>query len=191
MEIYLIRHTSPGVPKGTYYGHTDVPLANTFARDIEAVKAKLPSQFGAIVTSPLTRCVTLARELNSNIFRTDDRIVEMSLGEWEMRSHEEIGADVLDRWMNNFVDTPPPAGESFRHLYGRVVPFYEELLRSDFDTVAVVTHGGVIRSILNYVLGIPLERSFSYDIDHGSVTMLDLYTVTGAPNAAKVKYVNR
>lgn len=30
MDIYLVRHTSVDVPKGYTYGHTDVPLRNTF-----------------------------------------------------------------------------------------------------------------------------------------------------------------
>ena len=30
MDIVLIRHTSVGVPKGTCYGWSDVPVADTF-----------------------------------------------------------------------------------------------------------------------------------------------------------------
>jgi alpha-ribazole phosphatase len=186
MDVYLIRHTTPQVEKGTYYGQCDIALAHTYEQDIYEVRAKLPERLGAVYSSPLTRCVTLARELPTNYFRTDERLMEMSLGDWEMKRWDEIDAKALEHWTNHFDTTAPPNGESFEQLYARVVPFFESLIASDYASVGVVTHGGVIRSILNYLLQIPLKKSFAYELDYGSVTLIDLHSTW-----AKVKYVNR
>ena len=41
MEVILIRHTSVDVPKGTCYGHTDVPVAATFEQEAEVTRQNL------------------------------------------------------------------------------------------------------------------------------------------------------
>ena len=61
MKLYIARHTSVDVPQGTCYGHTDVPLRNTFNEEAEAVKQKLDGlHFDKVYTSPLSRCIRLA-----------------------------------------------------------------------------------------------------------------------------------
>lgn len=187
MEIYLIRHTTPDVEKGTYYGQTDLALAASYEQDIRITRSKLPKDFGAIYSSPLTRCRTLARELKSSFFQTDDRLKEMNLGDWEMKRWDEIDPGPLENWTNNFDVVGPPNGESFQQLSDRVIPFFQEIVDSDFATVALVTHGGVIRSIINHLLEIPLKKSFTYTLDYGSVSLLDL----PKPDLARVKYINR
>ena len=186
MEVYLIRHTTPEIEKGTYYGQTDISLAGTYEQDIRVTRAKLPEKFGAVYSSPLTRCLTLARELDTKFFKSDDRLMEMNLGDWEMKQWKDIDNEQLEHWTHNFDTTAPPNGESFQNLYDRVIPFFEELITSDFSTVGIVTHGGVIRSIINHILEIPLKKSFTYELDYGSVSLIDLHS-----DWAKVKYVNR
>jgi len=41
MEVVLIRHTSVDVPKGTCYGWSDVPVAETFEHEAAETKAQL------------------------------------------------------------------------------------------------------------------------------------------------------
>ena len=62
MEVVLIRHTSVAVPKGTCYGQTDVPVADTFEQEAAATRAVLGryGQFDAVFSSPLTRARLLA-----------------------------------------------------------------------------------------------------------------------------------
>lgn len=65
MEIYMIRHTSVGVPKGTCYGWTDVPVADTFEQEAAETKRNLESmlddnKLDIVFSSPLTRARKLA-----------------------------------------------------------------------------------------------------------------------------------
>ena len=61
MTLYLIRHTSVAVPRGTCYGWTDVPVSDTFETEASACKAKLSDvHVDRVYTSPLTRAKKLA-----------------------------------------------------------------------------------------------------------------------------------
>ena len=55
MDVVLIRHTSVGVPKGTCYGWSDVPVADTFEAEAAETKRNLgDTGFDAVFSSPLT-----------------------------------------------------------------------------------------------------------------------------------------
>lgn len=187
MEIYLIRHTTPDIVKGTYYGQTDVELPRSYEYDFDTLKKKIPRKFDAVFTSPLSRCRNFARELESNVFKSDDRLLEMNFGDWEMKLWNEIEKTSFEHWVNNFDVASAPNGESFQSLYDRVIEFYDnEVSHVDYEAVAIVTHGGVIRSIINHILNIPLKNAFGYELDFGSVTLIDKND-----DWAKVKYLNR
>jgi alpha-ribazole phosphatase len=59
MDIYLIRHTRTAAEAGLCYGQTDMALAESFADDMQEVRAKLPAIASdcPIFSSPLTRCL--------------------------------------------------------------------------------------------------------------------------------------
>ncbi len=187
MEIYLIRHTTPDIVKGTYYGQTDVQLPRSYEYDFDTLKKKIPRKFDAVFTSPLSRCRNFARELESNIFKSDDRLLEMNFGDWEMKLWNEIEKTSFEHWMNNFDTASAPNGESFQSLYDRVIDFYDNEvnscgLRSSGNCYAWWSY----RSIINHILEIPLKNAFSYELDFGSVTLIDKND-----GWSKVKYLNR
>ena len=49
-------------------------------------------------------------------------------------------------------DLPYPGGESATDVIRRAVPVMDEIARSGAETVAVVAHGGVIRSLVTHYL---------------------------------------
>ncbi len=62
MEVVMIRHTRVGVDKGTCYGWSDVPVAETFEQEAAVTKGNLDTfgEFDAVFSSPLTRALRLA-----------------------------------------------------------------------------------------------------------------------------------
>ena len=56
-------------------------------------------------------------------------------------------------------DLPYPGGESAADVVKRVLPVMDEILASGDRTVAVVTHGGVIRSMTAHYLGMELSKT--------------------------------
>ncbi len=188
MELYLVRHTTPQVASGVCYGHTELELCPDFHTELAAVQAKLahvaPNGF---YTSPLQRCRRLAEALPFGQALHDDRLKELHFGEWEMQPWEAIPRETLSHWGDNFVEMPPPGGESFRDLYRRVSDFFADCAaRHRGQQVVAVTHAGVIRSLLALALNLDLRHVPNFLLDFGGVTKL----VVAEPYV-KVAYVNR
>ncbi|ALG67087.1 alpha-ribazole phosphatase [Beggiatoa leptomitoformis] len=170
MDIYLIRHTTPAVLSGVCYGQSDIALADSFAEDVMLVKKKLTEldKDGVIISSPSGRCIQLAENLGGNVI-SDSRIMELNFGEWEMKNFNDINPEQLQKWTDDFVRIAPPRGESYQTLSARCQDFWNELIQQDYQQVSIVTHAGVIRALIALLLEIPLQKSFCFKVDYGSV----------------------
>ncbi|BFM42078.1 alpha-ribazole phosphatase [Flavobacterium sp. CFS9] len=172
MEIYLIRHTETTCEKGICYGQTDVDLAIPFEEIFKDIVSQLPH--GALLfSSPLKRCTILAEYIQNTIkpvsFITDDRLMEMNFGNWELKNWDTIPAEELNPWMEDFVTTQVPNGESFTALHERVGTFLQDSVSNQTGPVVIVSHAGVIRSILCHQSGLPLKDAFTNKVAFGQV----------------------
>ncbi len=169
MIIYLLRHTRPDVPEETFYGHTDIDLVHEDFR-VNAAKLKeiIPlNELDQIITSPLQRCEKLAHELaQKQPIEKDKRIMEMNFGDWEMRNWNTINREEIEKWMKNFVEARTPNGESHLDLYNRAKVFWDDLIQKDYDKVLVITHAGILRSLLAYILEMPVNKGFSVKLHY-------------------------
>ena len=176
MDIYLIRHTKTDTLKGLCYGQSDVGLAESFLEEAQQLQQKL-SELKAnrlVFSSPLIRCVKMAKMLSENV-TTDARLLELDFGDWEGRCFDDIDADVLQQWTDNFVLEAPPNGESFIDLCRRVGAFWDDLVNGinpATEQILIITHAGVIRALLAYILKLPLANAFQFRVDSGSVHKL-------------------
>jgi alpha-ribazole phosphatase len=181
-DIYLIRHTTPAVAKGLCYGQTDLGVTDSFAGEAVAIGRVLPADIAVVYSSPLQRCTRLAETLfPGHLLRRRDELMEIHCGEWEMRGWDELPPEEIDPWMADFVNVRIPGGESYVDLHRRVTACWEEVVRqasarggesrvSAIGPVAVVTHGGVIRSILSGISGVALADSFGrFGLHYSSV----------------------
>ena len=175
MKLTLIRHTSLQIAPGVCYGQTDVDVSVNFMQEVTATKKKLSdSTIDAVFCSPLQRCVKLANALELNHITHDDRLKELHFGDWEMQAWDDIPRERFDEWALNYAHLAPPNGETFAQLQARGVAFIDELLSQHHKKhVLVVTHGGMIRALLAYVLSMELKGLFRFNVDYGSVTQLD------------------
>ncbi len=175
MEVYLIRHTSVAVPKSICYGQTDVPLADTFLTEKEAVLKLLPDLTHAVVySSPAQRCTQLAGCI-SDAYQIHPHLQEIHFGNWEGRAWDEIPPEELNPWMENFVSVCPPNGESFQQLYTRSTQVLKQWQNTVSGPLILVTHAGVIRSLLCYSRQVPLQDAFQFAVDYGSVTKIHFF----------------
>ena len=146
MEVILIRHTSVAVAPGTCYGQTDVPVAETFEEEAAATRKEL-LRYGAIdkaYSSPLTRARKLAAYCGYADAETDQRLLEMNMGDWEMQRFDDISDPYVQEWYDNYLELPTPNGESFVMQRERVDSFLDELRSQPYQRVAVFAHGGVL-----------------------------------------------
>jgi alpha-ribazole phosphatase len=159
MEIYLIRHTTPLIEKGTCYGQADLDVTESFAAEASCIRSHIPEGIAEVYSSPLKRCRQLAEHLfPSHTIRFEERLKEINCGEWELKLWNEIDGVLLQSWMADFVNVGIPGGESYLDLYHRVSSWFDAL--PERKAVAIVAHGGVIRSILSHINGVALKDSF-------------------------------
>ncbi|HEX4408974.1 MAG TPA: histidine phosphatase family protein [Xanthobacteraceae bacterium] len=182
--LYYVRHGETDFNvEARLQGRSDIPLnphgrqqaANSGAllRDLFARDHKDPADL-AYVASPLKR----AREtmeilrgtlgLDPNTYAIDDRLVEISYGDWEGFTLPEIDARTpgvmaqreRDKW-----GFAPPGGESYRELTQRISAWYAALTR---DTVAAA-HGGGVRALMTLINAMPPEEATRAPIAQGGV----------------------
>jgi alpha-ribazole phosphatase len=170
MNIYLIRHTTPLIAKGICYGQTDLDVTDSFEEEYRMIKPHLPSTIRAIYSSPLQRCRKLANVLfPDKDIMTEDSLMELNCGSWEMQVWDEIPKNEIRPWLDNFIEVRVPGGESYTDLHDRVVNQFNKI-RQKGETAVIVAHGGVLRSILAYITQTPLKESFdAFTFHYGCV----------------------
>ncbi len=173
MEIYLVRHTETVCEKGICYGQSDVGILEPYNVLFHAIVRQLP-QDAILYSSPLQRCKMLAQDILENTqiasIIEDSRLKEMNFGDWESKSWDAIPQDILNPWMEDFVNVRVPNGESFVDLNERVMNFLEnEIPKGSKKPIIIVAHAGVIRSILCKINDIPLKDAFQNSVDYGEV----------------------
>jgi alpha-ribazole phosphatase len=178
MEIYLVRHTETSCEKGICYGQSDVALAEPYEAAFKNILTQLPFE-AVIFSSPLQRCVTLAKYIQKNIktisYHEDNRLMEMNFGDWEMQKWDAIAPEQLNPWMENFVSVRTSNGESFTELHQRIEDFLSEIkLKSSNSSLIIVTHAGAIRSFLCHHSALPLQDAFQNEVDFGQVIKIDV-----------------
>lgn len=190
MRIYLIRHGRQNSP----LCNVNVPLASEGRRQAELLAERLSSvPIKAIWSSDLIRAVETA-EIAGGIWNTPHvirpGIREISFGDMEGLSDEEIAekfGTFLAEKKKMERDIPYPGGECAEEVVQRALPVLMEITRQDYDHVAVVTHGGVIRSLLCRFLGVEYSKNrlFASHLENCSITEADWNP------AEKRFYVNR
>ena len=179
MEIYLVRHTTPLIKKDICYGQTDVLADDAFfIPQAEKIKNCLPDETSAIYSSPLSRCSRLSLYLQKEKFSETkieycQSLKEMNFGVWENKRWNDLDQGQLHDWMNDFVNKRAPDGESYKELYERSVNLFAQIPEKE-DPVIIVTHSGVIRSILSYITQTALADSFaSFKPEYGSLVRIN------------------
>jgi len=176
MEVILIRHTSVNVPPGTCYGQTDVPVAVTFDQEAAATKQALLG-YGLIekaYTSPLTRARLLAAYCGYPDAETDSRLLEMSMGDWEMQRYEAISDPYIKEWYDDYLHLPTPNGESFVQQRQRVGAFLDELRQQPYRRVAIFAHGGVLACAGIYGGLYTMEEAWDNLTPYGGIISIEI-----------------
>jgi probable phosphoglycerate mutase len=123
-------------------GRTDIDLSEEGRQAASAWR--LPDTLAAfeVWASPLKRTRTTAALLGLSP-RLDERLIESSWGEWEGRTHAELGKQP-DWWEveKRGLDLAAPGGESPRQVQRRLVDWLRALTRP----ALAITHNGVLRS---------------------------------------------
>jgi alpha-ribazole phosphatase len=165
VRLYLIRHPKPDIAAGICYGRSDLGLAEDPHERAAALRPLLPIHV-PLYTSPLRRCLELARALHPQPV-IDARLVEMDFGDWEMRRWDDIPRTDIDAWAADPVSYAPPGGESANALRLRVA----SLLRALPEVAVMVAHGGVLRACMAELVGTTDWHKLHFD--YGAVSLIE------------------
>lgn len=176
IDLTLVRHTSVAVEPGVCYGRTDVPLLeDIFPIQAESVSLSLAGQeFERVFTSPLSRCMRLARACGYPDAEPDPRLAEMDFGEWEMQRWDHITDPRLSEWYADWLHVSPTGGESFLDQQRRLAGFISDLRGSGCRRALVFTHGGIIMQAMLLARTATLETIFSQQPPYASVTNITI-----------------
>jgi alpha-ribazole phosphatase len=183
MQVYLVRHPEPVGCGGLCYGRTDLEVAPaSVAAAVDSIRAQIPERVlaaAAVVTSPLLRCLALARALAApHEPQVAADLVEMDFGTWEGRPWDAIARAELDAWARDLWEHRPGGGESAAMIAERWRRWCEaarsEYARSGASSIIAITHGGLIRVALARAGRLSAGEFAGGGIAFGSVHRLDL-----------------
>ena len=154
--ILLVRHgRTDWTDELRLQGQTDIPL-NATGRSTSHLLRPLVQQHQpqSLVVSPAVRAVMTAEEISELSPVHDPRLQEAHLGSWEGMTPQQIGPDYALWRAGKLV---PPGGEAMTKVHARV----KASLLSAAELpgpVLLVTHGGVIRAMLDGLVGLRPEN---------------------------------
>jgi broad specificity phosphatase PhoE len=182
--LYYVRHGETDFNvEGRLQGRRDTDLnargrqqaadCGELLRELFARDERQSADF-AYMASPLKRARATMEILRATLgldprgYDIDDRLLEISYGEWEGLRLPEIDArypGLLQERERNKWDFAPPGGESYRQLTGRIDAWYASLTR---DTV-VAAHGGGVRVLMALFNVLPKAEATHAQIAQGVV----------------------
>jgi probable phosphoglycerate mutase len=184
MNILLVRHGETAWNReGRYQGRTDIPLSETGQAQVAALGKRLANvPIKIAYASPLSRAKNTAEAILAG--RTvplwlDAGLLEISHGEWEgqLASDVEIShAEMFGVWRTSPGRSSPagPKAETLGDVEVRAWSVLEKVcsqLGAD-DTGLIAAHDAVNRVLLCRILGIPLERVWSFRQAPASLNVL-------------------
>lgn len=162
-----------------FRGSTDVPLSTEGWSQMRASANGFATRWDLIVCSPLQRCYQFAQALADETgtpLQVHDDLREMHFGDWEGRLIAETWTEDEARmklWSHNPAINPPPNGEPLAEVSARVSPLIETLLAQHAGkNILLVTHGGVVRVLLAYCLGMAIEHANRFDVPYACASRL-------------------
>ena len=183
MNIFLVRHGETEWNNlGRFQGQVDVTLnSNGLAQSLDIAKASFAWNLSAIYASPLTRTIQIADEIGRHIglpVTTDNRLMELSLGEMEGITGQEMRnnwAEVYANWRTDPGYTTLPGGESLSELQERGWKFFleKENQHQNDSAILFVSHNFTIRCIISQLLGIPWSHFHMTHLDLSSVSVIE------------------
>ena len=172
--IHLIRHGAiDETLAGKYIGTTDPPLSDKGKMALRKLNYEMQYPFTQVVFSgPLKRCTETCKILYPNINPlVIANLSECNFGEWEGKTAEELkGDEDFQKWLAGDNSVKPPRGESNADFVRRICRMFESivegLMKTGTTESAIVTHGGVIMTLLA-VYGLPQAKPFEWAMDNG------------------------
>lgn len=148
-QLYFIRHgqTEANV-KGILTGRLETNLTQKGIDDAATLSKELKEDFDYYYCSPLTRTHQTLRAIKGDVdFIIDERITEVSSGDWQGKLKSELPEEEYDLYKKGLLN--PPNGESLEDVDKRAKSFLEDMFSKykDNEKILIVTHNAFMRNL--------------------------------------------
>lgn len=182
-KIYIARHgQTDSNMRNACIGHTDVPLNAVGEEQARMLAEKLSEiNFETVYTSPLLRAVNTAEPILQMTRHAklimNYGLVERDFGLWDNMTFDEIQEKYpveYERWRKDWVSYRPPDGESIIDIYNRAKETSDRILTAHKDeNILIVTHLGISRTILAYLLGLTAKQSQCFWLENTGIAVVE------------------
>jgi probable phosphoglycerate mutase len=170
-EIVVVRHgATEWSESGRHTGRTDLVLTDNGRREAERLRERLHDlDFALVLTSPLRR----ARETAAICGLGERAEVDEHLREWEYGAYEGVTtAEIRETVPGWTVWTGPcPDGETAAQVGARADAVLARTAAVD-GTVAVFSHGHLLRVVIARWLGLPPTEGRLFALGTGTLSIL-------------------
>lgn len=183
IRLYLIRHGETDWNKQKkFQGWTDIDLNENGKMQAELLGERFKDiKVDEIYSSPLQRSVNTAKPIaqikNLSIIENEN-FKEINFGEWEgltvSEIYEKAGEDFVT-FMKKPEEGTFPGDGSFANVTKRIAEGLEEVLDGKEDkNIVIVSHGGIVRLTISYLMNFPGDWYNKTWIDNTSVSVIEL-----------------
>ena len=191
-RLLLLRHAEPSAhSRGRCYGKLDLPLSNTGRTQATQIGQLLATLSHTPITTVFSSPKARAKETAALVLEQfaprehplelhfDQRFSEIDFGDFEGLLYSEAQAlhpEVFTQWMETPTEVCFPNGESHRDMRVRIHDACRALdALPSGQVILLVTHAGVIRTILSQALGLAYKHMFRIDQDYAGLSCIDRY----------------
>jgi len=177
-RLILIRHGETDWNlKKKYLGHSDINLNARGKRQAFVLSKFLDTkEIHKVYSSDLKRSAVFSKIIFKNhSIKKIKQLREINFGIFESKTYDEIikkHPELFKEWVDHPFKAYIPEGERLIDFQKRVLRMFKDiLLRNKNKTVAVVTHAGPIRMLVNNILD---EKDiWKVNISNGSITIIE------------------
>ena len=174
MNLTLVRHAQVDEKYlGAYNGHIDISLSKLGNEQAKTLAKKFQNKsFDAVFCSDLKRAKeTLQTFTNIKEIIYTPKLREKSWGKHEGLKFEEIGIEY-----KNFLDFIHSLdGEDIDIFSANIKDFFYNYLPSlQKKNILIITHAGVIKTLLSFHENISLESAFTQELAYASITRITI-----------------
>ncbi|KAF2956837.1 histidine phosphatase family protein [Marinitoga sp. 38H-ov] len=180
MKVFLIRHglTQWNIEK-KWQGTADIELSKIGLIQAENLAKRFKNEnYSKVYSSSLKRAYQTALPIAKNINSTPiiaEGLEEANVSLWNGYNIDEVKS----KFSNEFkLWTSDPWAyiegvESLGDVQKRGIFTIKNILKNNNDNIVIVSHGLLIRTIICWILNLPLNQHRNFMLDNGSVTTFE------------------
>ena len=176
MKLYVARHGETAWnAENKICGRTDLPLTDRGIRQAKALAENMAgTPIDRIIASPMIRAQQTAAAVSEVLgiaVQTDARLIEQNFGIFEGKDRKDPGYLANKRMFAYRY----PGGESQMDVAYRVYGLIEELKgKYPDESILLVCHGGVCRSVRTYFEDMTNDEYFYFSEENANARMYEL-----------------